>query len=115
MQWIELVNDRRTEAIRASDIVGIEFERGYGSEDADFEVKVMFQSARGVQKWTLSVDQAEALRGALVKGETLSLTNTDGPGSGRLEGEHEEWVFGARQDLPASDEAPTRRRFPPAG
>jgi hypothetical protein len=115
MEWIELVNDNRTEAIRASDIVAVEFERGYGSEDADFDVKVMFRSGRGSRKWTLSVGQAEALRGVLVTGETLRMTNTDGPGSGRLEGEHEEWVFGARHDLPASAEPPTRRRFPPVG
>jgi len=116
MEWIELVNDRQTEAVRASDIVSVEFERGYGSEDeADFEVKVSFGSGRQAAKWVLSVGQAEALRGALVKGETLRLTNTDGPGAGRLDGENEEWVFGARHDLPAGVEPPTRRKFPPVG
>jgi hypothetical protein len=116
MEWIELVNDRQTEVVRASDIVSIEFERGYGSdEEADFEVKVSFQSGRGVQRWVLSAGQAEALRAALVKGETLHLTNTDGPGSGRLEGEQDEWLYGSRHDLPAGAEPPTRRRFPSAG
>jgi hypothetical protein len=116
MDWIELVNDRQTEVVRASDIVAVEFERGYGDEgEADFEVKVSFQSGRGAQKLVLSASQAEAFRGALVKGETLRLTNTDGPGSGRLDDEQNEWVYASRRDLPAGVEPPTRRKFPSAG
>jgi len=114
MDWIELVNEGRTEVIRVSDVVAVEFQRGYGDEDAtDYEVKVLFGSGRGHQKWIVSVSQAEALRGALVKGATLRLTNTAGPGTDRLDGQGEEWVYGARQDLTAGLEAPMRRKFPP--
>jgi hypothetical protein len=117
MDWIELVNDRQTEVVRASDIVAVGFERGYSEEEdeADFEVKLSFGSGRGAQRLVLSASQAEALRGALVRGGTLRLTNTDGPGSGRIDDDQNEWVFASRQDLPAGVEPPMRRKFPSAG
>ena len=103
MEWIELMNERSDRRYPPPRTSSASSSPGFGAEDdSDFEVKVMFQSGRGSQKWTLTVP-GERCEGALVKGETLRLTNTDGPGSGRLEGEHEEWGTG-RHDLPAGAE-----------